>query len=376
MPARNHSSLPIWIAGLAILGAAGLAAAFERPRRAKAETQDRPFGELREDDEPQALQHARARERGRGRHATSPLDIPWRGWKDIGFRTYHQIGADRLLAVAAGVVFFGLLAIFPAITALVSSYGLFADAVTITGHLAFIAALMPAGTFEIVQEQITRLVSKGSGDLGLRFAFGLALAIWSANAGMKAMIDALNVVYGEEEKRSFVKLNLISLALTLGALGVVLAAIGTVVVFPLVLSWIGLGSATQSAIAVLRWPAMLVVLLLALAVLYRVGPSRRAPRWQWLSVGALAAALLWILGSSLFSLYLSNFANYDATYGSLGAVIGLMMWLWLSSIAVLLGAELNSEIEHQTARDSTVGRAKPLGARGATMADTIGEAQS
>ena len=119
MPARNHSSLPIWIAGLAILGAAGLAAAFERPRRAKAETQDRPFGELREDDEPQALQHARARERGRGRHAASPLDIPWRGWKDIGFRTYHQIGADRLLAVAAGVVFFGLLAIFPAITALV-----------------------------------------------------------------------------------------------------------------------------------------------------------------------------------------------------------------------------------------------------------------
>jgi membrane protein len=301
---------------------------------------------------------------------------PWRGWKDIGLRTYQQIGADRLLAVAAGVVFFGLLAIFPAITALVSSYGLLADAATISGHLAFIAALMPAGTFAIVQEQITRLVSKGSGDLGLRFAFGLGLAIWSANAGMKAMIDALNVVYGEEEKRGFVKLNLISLALTLGALGVLLAAIGTVVVFPLVLNWVGLGSTTQWTIALLRWPAMLVVLLLALAVLYRVGPSRRAPRWQWLSVGAVAAALLWILGSALFSLYLSNFANYDATYGSLGAVIGLMMWLWLSSISVLLGAELNSEIEHQTARDSTIGRDKPLGARGATMADTIGEAQT
>ena len=376
MPARKHSALPIWIAGLAILGAVGLAAAFERQRRAKAQTQDRPFGELREDDEPQALQHARARERGRGRHAASPLDIPWRGWKDIGFRTFRQIGADRLLAVAASVVFFGLLAIFPAITALVSSYGLFADAATISGHLAFIAALMPAGTFEIVQEQITRLVSKGSGDLGLRFAFGLALAIWSANAGMKAMIDALNVVYGEEEKRGFVKLNLISLALTLGALGVLLAAIGTVVVVPLALNWVGLGSTTEWAIALLRWPAMLAVLLLALAVLYRVGPSRRAPRWQWLSVGAVAAALLWILGSALFSLYLSKFANYDATYGSLGAVIGLMMWLWLSSISVLLGAELNSEIEHQTARDSTIGRDKPLGARGATMADTIGEAQS
>jgi membrane protein len=193
---------------------------------------------------------------------------------------------------------------------------------------------------------------------------------------MKAMIDVLNVVYGEEEKRGFVQLNLISLALTLGALGVLLAAIGTVVVFPLVLNWIWLGSTTEWRIALLRWPAMLIVLLLALAVLYRIGPSRRAPRWQWLSVGAVAAALLWILGSALFSLYLSNFANHDATYGSLGAVIGLMMWLWLSSISVLVGAELNSEIEHQTARDSTIGRDKPLGARGATMAETIGEAQS
>ena len=147
-------------------------------------------------------------------------------------------------------------------------------------------------------------------------------------------------------------------------------------VFPLALNWLGLGSTTEWAIAFLRWPAMLAVLLLALAVLYRVGPSRRAPRWQWLSVGAVAAALMWILGSALFSLYLSNFADYDATYGSLGAGIGLMMWMWLSSISVLLGAELNSEIEHQTARDSTTGRPKPLGARGAAMADTIGDAQS
>ena len=192
---------------------------------------------------------------------------------------------------------------------------------------------------------------------------------------MKAMIDALNVIYGENEKRSFIALNLLSLAMTIGGLVFLLLAIGTVIVLPLVFAWLGIEGFGNWAIAMLRWPAIMILVALALAVLYRYGPSRREAQWRWLSVGAVAATLLWVAGSALFSLYLSNFADYNATYGSLGAGIGLMMWLWLTSIAYLVGAELNAEIEHQTARDSTIGGGKPLGRRGAVMADTVGAAQ-
>jgi membrane protein len=337
---------------------------------------DRAFGEARSTDEPQSKQHARAGQPGRGRDAISPLHIPWTGWKDILLRVYDEIGQDRLMAVAAGVVFYSLLALFPAVTALVSSYGLFADMSTIADHLAALADLMPAGAFEIVREQIERIVSKGGGKLTAGFLFGLALALWSANAGMKAIFDALNVIYEEDEKRSFIRLNLISLAFTLGAIASALLALGAVVVFPLVLAFFGMEKINPVLISLLRWPVLFVLIVLGLGLLYRYGPSRRNAEWQWVSVGSVFAALAWIAGSLAFSYYLANFADYDGTYGSLGAVIGLMMWMWLSSIVILVGAELNAEIEHQTARDSTEGREKPLGARGAAMADTVGEAKT
>lgn len=358
---RDRSSQPL--AALGILALIAVAAMVDRAARAPASQPPAPAPDAH-----------RALEPGRGRGATNPLDIPWPGWKDILWRTYAQIQEDRLFAVAAGVVFYGLLAMFPALTAMVSSYGLFTDAATVGGHLAFAAAMMPAGAYDIVQDQVARIVSKSDGALGLTFFLGLGIAIWSANAGMKAMIDALNVAYDEEEKRSFVRLNLVSLAMTLGALAFLLLAVGAVIVVPLVFAWLGLEGWTESLIALARWPVLFVALAGALSLLYRFGPSRRAARWQWISVGSLVAAGLWLIGSAAFSFYLSNFGNFDATYGSLGATIGLMMWLWLSAIAVLVGAELNSEIEHQTARDSTIGRPKPLGARGAVMADTIGEA--
>ena len=309
---------------------------------------------------------------GHGRLSGSPLQIPWTGWKDILWRTYQQIGEDRLLAIAAGVVFFGLLALFPAVTALVSSYGLFADPSTIGTNLQQLALMLPDGTFQVVQDQIARVLAKGSTSLGMTFLFGLALAIWSANAGVKAMIDALNVVYDEEEKRSFIGLNLVSLAFTTGGIIALLLMVGAVVAFPLALDHLGLAPQSQWIVSLARWPLLLAILLTALGILYRFGPSRRAARWEWLSVGAIAAALLWIAGSSLLSWYLSNFGDYSATYGSLGAAIGMMTWMWMSAIIVLCGAELNSEIEHQTVRDTTVGRPKPLGTRGATMADTVG----
>ncbi|WP_166295681.1 MULTISPECIES: YihY/virulence factor BrkB family protein [unclassified Bradyrhizobium] len=315
---------------------------------------------------------AEAQERGRLAH--TPLQIPAAGWKDILLRTYQQIDEDRLLATAAGVVFYGLLAIFPAITALVSSYGLFADPSTISSNLQSLALMLPEGSFAIVQDQVARVLAKGSSTLGLTFAFGLLIAIWSANAGMKAVFDALNVVYEEKEKRGFVKLNLMSLSFTIAALISVMLMVGAVVVVPLLLQQVGLGTRAELIIRLGRWPVLVLLLLVALAVLYRYGPSRSTPRWQWLSVGAVAAAVLWLIGSALLSWYLANFGDYNATYGSLGAAIGLMTWMWMSAIIVLCGAELNSEIEHQTTIDSTVGRGKPLGVRGARMADTVGKA--
>ena len=192
---------------------------------------------------------------------------------------------------------------------------------------------------------------------------------------MKAILDALNVVYEEKEKRGFFKLNLVSLCFTLAAIAALLLAVGAVVVMPIALNFLGLHAVTDLLLRALRWPVLLALIILGLAMLYRFGPSRREPRWQWISVGSIVAAITWLAASALLSWYLANFANYDATYGSLGAAIGLMMWMWISSIVILFGAELNSEIEHQTVRDSTVEGDKPLGARGAVMADTVGKAR-
>jgi membrane protein len=332
------------------------------------------FGTTRSTDEPQQKQRERAEQPGRGRRAETPWQIPMTGWKDILWRTYQQISEDRLVAVAAGVAFYALLAVFPAVTALVSLYGLFADPSTINQHLSVLAGILPKGGLDIVQDQINRITSKGNAALGLGFIFGLALAIWSANAGMKANMDALNVVYDEKEKRGFLWLNLTSLGLTIAAIIAMLFAVAAVVVLPVVLNYVGLSSLSEILLRVLRWPALLVLVITGLAVLYRIAPSRTEPKWEWLSVGSAVAAVAWLVASALLSWYLANFANYDATYGSLGAAIGFMTWLWISAIVILFGAELNSEIEHQTARDSTVGGDKPLGMRGAAMADTVGPA--
>ena len=273
---------------------------------------------------------------------------PSKRLKDILWRTYQRTSDDRLFAVAAGVVFYALLALFPAITALVSLYGLFATPSTINQHLSLANGLLPSGATDIVQEQVNRLVQKGNGRLGFGFLAGLAFALWSANSGMKAIFDALNVVNNEKEKRGFVKLNLVSLAFTIGAIGAILFAIAAVVVVPLLVDHLGLARFGQSWLQWLRWPILLALVILGLAVLYRFAPSRPQARWQWLTVGSVFAAVAWLGGSALLSWYLSNFANYDATYGSLGAAMGLMIWMWVSSIVILLGAELNSEIERQT----------------------------
>ena len=295
--------------------------------------------------------------------AGNPLAVISSHGADILSGTYARINRDRILANAAGVVFYGLLAIFPAITALVSSYGLLADPSTISNNLHSIALLLPGESFTVVQDEIERVLAKGNSSLSLAFGVGLLLAIWSANAGVKAVIDALNVAYEEREQRSFIRLNLVSLAFTVGGIAALLLMVGAVVAFPLALNHLGLAPESKLIVALARWPLLFIILLIALAILYRVAPSRDAPRWEWLSIGAVTADVLWIAGSALLSWYLSEFANYNATYGSLGAAIGLMMWMWMSAIVIMFGAELNSEIERQTLRDTTTGQPKPLGSR-------------
>ena len=277
------------------------------------------------------------------------------------------------MLVSAGVTFFALLAIFPAIAALVSVYGLVADASTINEQLASLQGIMPQGALDILSDQVKNLNEKGNATLGLSLLVSVALSVWSANGGMKHIFDALNLVYNEREKRNFIVLNLVSLAFTAGALLFLILALVAVVVLPVVFEFIGVGKDAWW-LALLRWPVLLLAVLGGLAVLYRYGPSRDAPRWHWVTGGGAVAAVLWLGGSLLFSWYVAHFGSYNKTYGSLGAAIGFMTWIWISTTIVLLGAQVNAEMEHQTAEDTTVGEPQPLGARGAKMADSVGAA--
>jgi membrane protein len=315
-----------------------------------------------------------AREPERGRGARTPSEIPAKGWKDIALRVFHDVSENNIVSVAAGVTFYVLLAIFPAVAALVSCYGLFADVATINDHLQSLQGIVPSGALEIVGDQVKRITQKGDTTLGLAFFTGIALSLWSANGGMKAVFSALNVVYEERERRNFLWLNLRSLAFTAGALLFVVLALVGIVVVPAVIGVVGL-STEAWYIALLRWPILLLAVLGGLAVLYRYGPSRDAPRWRWVTWGSAVAGLAWLATSLGFSWYVANFGKYNETYGSLGAAIGFMTWIWISTTIVLVGAEINAEMEHQTEADTTVGTEQPLGTRDARMADTVGAAR-
>jgi membrane protein len=325
---------------------------------------------------PSAEDIARAREPGRGRDAAEPTEIPPLGWHDVMWRIAYAVPEDRILATGGSVAFFTLLAVFPAIAVVVSFYGLFADPRTIGDHLVLMAGILPEGVLGLIRDQIITITSKQTQALSLAFGVSLLVAFWSANSGVAALFDALNVVYGERERRSLVRFYATTFLFTLGFLFFAVAAIGGVVVLPVVLKFIGAPFSAEIILSIARWPVLLLVVMFALALLYRFGPSRRKPRWQWVSYGSVGAALLWVAASMLFSWYVASFDSYNKTYGSLGAGVGFMVWIWLSVVIVLIGAELNAEMEHQTARDTTTGREKPLGKRGATMADHVGAAQA
>jgi len=324
----------------------------------------------------QTLETMREGSQDRGREAEAPAEIPAKGWKDIAWRVYDGIQNDRVLLVAAGVTFYALLALFPATAALVSLYGLFADPSTINEHLRLVSGFLPEGALEVIGDQVKRIALQ-KGTLGFTFAGTLVLALWGANAGTKAIFDALNIIYKESEKRSFFTLTLQSLLFTVGAIALMLVALAGIVVVPVMLKLLGMPQESGMALlSLLRWPLLYLLILFALACLYRYGPSRTEPQWRWVTWGSAIAGAIWIVGSLLLSWYVANFGTYNATYGSLGAVIGFMVWMWLSTILVLVGAEINAEMEHQTAKDTTEGRPKPMGARGAKMADELGEARA
>lgn len=312
-------------------------------------------------------------EAGHGRHAERPAQIPAKGLKDVFWRVVSEVSEDRVMLIAAGVTYYLLLAAFPALGVLVALYGFIADASTIGKQIGFLSSILPPGALDIVLKQLTTLTTQKTSTLSIAFAVSFLIALWSANGGVKAVFDAMNVAYGETEKRSIFKLNLMSLGFTLGALVVATVLIFAIGILPLVLSYLYLDSATELIAKWVRWPFMLVCVGVANVMVYRYGPSREKAKLRWISWGAIFSTLCWMLASIAFSYYLSNFADYNATYGTLGAVIGFMVWMWISVIILIVGAELNAELEHQTIEDSTTGAPEPLGERGAVMADTIGK---
>jgi membrane protein len=311
-------------------------------------------------------------ETDRGRQAQSPSEIPSRGWKDILVRVKNEIVEDNLSMIAAGVAFYAFLAIFPAIAALVSIYGLVVDPASLQEHFRGIQTILPGDAAKLVNDELGRIVTSRNKQLGWSVVVGIGLALWSAATGMKAMFQSMNVAYDENEKRGFIRLNASALLMTFATIVFMILFIGLIVGIPALLATVPFGETLTALLKYARWPLLALAGILALSALYRYGPSREKPEWRWITWGAAIATIFWVAGSVLFSFYVTHFAGYNKTYGSLGVVVVMMMWLLLSVYCVLLGAEINAEMEHQTARDTTVGGEKPLGQRGAHVADTVG----
>lgn len=308
-----------------------------------------------------------------GRHARWPSEIPKRGWWDVALRVKNDISQKNLSLIAAGAAFYAFLAIPSAITALVSLYGLIADPGDVQRQVQAMQGVMPGEAVSLISAQLTNLTSHSSKTLGIGLVLSVLVALWSATSATTSMMSALNIVYGENEKRGLIKYYASAYALTAATVIVAIIALALIAVLPAALGLLPLGDVGKTIASIVRWPILVALVVVALAVVFRFAPSREEPRWRWVSWGAVGATILWLIASALFSVYVGQFASYNKSYGSLGAVVVLLMWLYLSALAVLLGAELNAEIEHQTARDSTTGEPSPMGKRGAKMADTLGK---
>lgn len=309
----------------------------------------------------------------RGRMAERPSEIPARGWREVARRVWEESSRDNVDIIAAGVAFYAFVAIPPLLAAVLSIYGLVVDPATVSSQLEQLTQVLPEQARQVVGEQLRQVASTSSTTLGLSFAIALAVSLWGSMKATKALMTACNVAYDEEERRGVVRLNGVALLLTLGTILFLGLSLVLVAVVPAVTALVGLGGAAQAAVQVGRWAGLALLVLGSLSLLYRFAPSRRGAKWRWVTWGSGLATALWLGASALFSLYVSNFGSYDETYGSLGAIVVLLFWLFLTAYVVMLGAELNAELEHQTARDTTHGPGRPMGDREAYVADTLGE---
>lgn len=308
----------------------------------------------------------------RGRNADEPSEIPAAGWKDTLFRVKKDISDDKVSMLAASMSYYALLACVPALTSLVLLYAWFSNPTEISRHLAEISRFLPKEAEEIIRNQLMTLSSKAPTTLGLSAIGTLLFSLWSASKGSTSVIEAMNIIYGEKECRGFVKRTLMALGFTLLGTLLSLVAIVVVVAMPAITGAFNFGPMFETLGTVAGWVVLLLIFSFYLSTLYRFGPCRQKAKWQWVSRGSLIASVLWAATSLLFSWYASNFADFNKTYGSLGAVVVLMTWFWISSYIILLGGEINSELERQTTKDTTTGKPKPLGARDAYAADSVG----
>lgn len=308
-----------------------------------------------------------------GIQADKPTDIPWRGWKQILKRSWAENKADNMPIIAGGVAFFGFLSIFPALIALISIYGLVASPASVATQVENLSKQLPDSAAGLIKDQLTSIVDNSGSALSISLVISILAALWSASGGIGNLITAVNLAYDEVEARNFIKLKLTSLALTLGGIVFVLVTFGLVAVVPAVIAALPLGAVGTILAQIATWVVLLGVFAGALGVLYRVAPDRDAPKFRWVSLGAVIVTVIWAAVSLGFAVYVNNFGSYDKTYGAIAGVIVLMLWLYLTCYLVLLGAEINSEAEHQTAHDTTTGEPQPMGVRDAKMADTLPE---
>ncbi len=276
---------------------------------------------------------------------SSPIEIPKSGWKKILLRVFERLMNNLIYIVSAGVAFYAFIAIFPAIIALISIYGLAVDPQMAQEQIQNLATMMPEEAYSIIEKQIQNLVETTSSALGWGTILGIAVSLWFANNGTKSIFTGLDFAYNTKSERSFIKHNAMTLLFTLCGIILLIISMGFIVIFPAVVQYIGLPENIENLINWLRWPLLAVLVVSAISLIYKYAPDRETPKFRWVILGAVTATLLWLLASWGFSYYVSNFADYGEMYGSIAAVVILMLWLFITSLTLLLGGELNSATE-------------------------------
>lgn len=307
----------------------------------------------------------------KGHKADKPSEIPAKGWKEISSRVVSQLKKDNVQIVSAGVGFYFFMAIFPTIVAALSIYGLLMDPAQIQDHVDGLAKFLPSEAYGIIESIMKPIVSKPDQSLGWGLLFSILLSLWSANQGTNALFEGINIAYNEEDNRSYFKRTGMTLLFTLGGIVLGFISILIVILFPALIDHIHLGSTVETVLGWTRWILLAIIIIFGLGLLYKKAPDRDNPEIKWVSWGSVTATVLWILGSLLFSWYVNNFGSYDDMYGSFASVIVMLLWMFLTAFIILLGAEINSEMEHQTSKDTTVGPDQPMGERGGYHADHV-----